>query len=195
MRLIAWDVDDVLNDLMSCWLEEAWRPAQRHGAPAFGELTANPPNRLLGVPLTDYLASLDTFRLSGRYARMAPRPDVAEWFQQHGSQWQHLALTAVPLRAASVSAEWVTRHFGTWVRSFHFVPSLRPGDPASAGHRSKEEFLRWHGKVDAFVDDSPEHVAAASRLGIPALLFPRPWNGSSETVAEVLDELQERLLS
>ena len=26
MLTIAWDVDDVLNNLMEAWLEEAWKP-------------------------------------------------------------------------------------------------------------------------------------------------------------------------
>ncbi len=27
MRTIAWDVDNVLNDLMGTWLSQAWLPA------------------------------------------------------------------------------------------------------------------------------------------------------------------------
>ena len=64
MLTIAWDVDDVLNNLMEAWLGEAWKPATRNARCPIRKLRENPPHRLLGVPESDYHSSLDAFRLS-----------------------------------------------------------------------------------------------------------------------------------
>ena len=100
MRTIAWDVDDVLNDLMRAWLETAWKPQDPECRVSYDQLIANPPHLVLGITLADYLGSLDAFRLSDRFAKLVPRPEVLAWFRQHGHGFHHLALTAVPLRCA-----------------------------------------------------------------------------------------------
>ncbi len=189
MRTIAWDIDDVLNDLMQTWLEDWWRPAHPDCVRPFEQLTDNPPHRLLDTSLAAYLASLDAFRLSGRYAQLAPRPELLHWFAVHGERFRHVALTAVPLRAASVSAEWLLRHFGRWIRSFHLVPSRREGEELPAYDASKEAFLRRVGGVDVLVDDNPAHVRGAQECGVQAFLFPRPWNDNNRTQSELLEEL------
>jgi hypothetical protein len=81
------------------------------------------------------------------------------------------------------------RHFGDWIRSFHFVPSLRAGQPLPAYDRDKGEFLAWWGRADVLVDDSEANVEQARRAGVRAVLFPRPWNGSRQSVAEALAEV------
>jgi hypothetical protein len=185
---IAWDVDDVLNDLMACWLEEGWKPAHPECTLRCEDITENPPAALLKVPISEYLASLDAFR-SDRYARLEPRRDVLAWFRAHGNHFHHLALTAVPMQAASISAEWVLRHFGHWIRSFHFVPSPRPSDGHSTHDRTKEEFLRRHDHVTWLIDDSPKNVEGALRAGKKAILFPRPWNGHRMRAEEALQAI------
>ena len=45
MLTLAWDVDDVLNDLMQVWLEEAWLPAHPECNVTYRDLTSNPPHR------------------------------------------------------------------------------------------------------------------------------------------------------
>ena len=61
MLTLAWDVDDVLNNLMQVWLEEAWLPVHPECSVTYRELTANPPHREIGASLDEYLASLDDF--------------------------------------------------------------------------------------------------------------------------------------
>jgi hypothetical protein len=189
MHTIAWDVDDVLNDLMRAWLEAGWKPAHPDCVLCYEQLTANPPHALLGARLDEYLASLDAFRLSADFADLTPRPEVLRWFESEGMRFHHLALTAVPLRAAPASAAWVLRHFGRWIRSFHFVPSPRPGDRKATYDSSKEAFLRRHGNIDLLIDDNPAHVEGARRAGVRGILFPRPWNKATHSVAEVLAEV------
>ncbi len=183
-KTLAWDVDDVLNDLMGAWLAAFCRKQGRVGLDETN-LTANPPHELLGLSLTHYLADLDRFRQAD-YDSLLPRPEVLTWFEQHGSSYRHLAVTAVPLTAASCSAAWVLRHFGRWIRTFHVVPSPRPNHPAPVYDGSKAEFFRWLSKVDLFVDDQPENVAAARTAGVPSLLWPRPWNDNSNTPVDAL---------
>jgi hypothetical protein len=187
---IAWDVDDVLNDLTRLWLTEAWCPTHP-SAPAYEALTQNPPDAVLGVSLASYLASLDKFRHTPAYVDQAPVSLVHEWFRDHGEAFRHLALTAVPLHAAGQSAAWVIQHFGRWIRSFNFVPSPRVGDPPPPPERDKAAWLAWSGVAHVLVDDSDANVGAARELGMTALLFPRPWNADSgRPVSDLLAELE-----
>jgi hypothetical protein len=189
MRTIAWDIDDVLNDLMRSWLEIAWRPTHRGCPVSYEQLTENPPHRLLEVGLTDYLASLDAFRLSENFSSLAPRAELLSWFERHGAGYRHVALTAVPLSCAPVSAAWLLRHFGRWIRSFHVIPSPRDGEKKLNYDRSKEEFLRRVRGIDALIDDNPGHIQGAEKAGVRGLLFPAPWNKSRESITQVLEQL------
>ena len=189
MKTIVWDVDDVLNDLMRTWFERCWAPSHPDCPIGYGQISENPPHELLGVSKSEYLASLDDFRVSEIAREMAPVPEVLVWFRQYGDRFRHAALTATPLHTAPTSAAWVMRHFGAWIRSFHVIPSPRQGEPIPVYDQSKEDFLRWWGQADVLVDDSPLNVASAQALGIGAVLIPRPWNQSQTTFAEALDVL------
>ncbi len=190
MLTIVWDVDDVLNDLAALWFAEAWLPGHPDCVACFDGLAGAPPEVVLGTTREAYLESLDAYRHSGAYASQPPRPDVLAWFEAHGGEARHLALTAVPLHAVHVSAEWVLRHYGRWIRGVHVVPSARPGDPPGPPERDKGQWLAWFGGADVLVDDGPENVTAALALGLRGLLFPRPWNADAgRPVSDLLEEL------
>jgi len=189
MLTIAWDVDDVLNDLMRMWLAKEWLPNHPHHPLSYDDLRANPPLEPIGSNLDEYLCSLDRFRHS-RYAELEPLPEAKAWFDRHGDSYRHVALTAVPLRAAPISAAWVLRHFGRWIRSFHFVPSRRAGESLPPYDANKQEFLRWWGKADVLVDDLPSNVESARQAGVKAILIPRPWNGKAGALGEAFQELE-----
>ena len=188
MLTIAWDVDDVLNDLMRAWLEREWRPQHPGCQVAYEEICANPPHEVLGVSLEEYLASLDEFRRT-RYAELAPVPEAKAWFERHGDAYRHIAVTAVPLACAPSSAAWVMRHFGRWIRSFHVVPSSRPGETLPVYDGTKQDFLGWLGKAAVLVDDHSGNVEAARRAGLRAVLMPRPWNDAAGSAAAAYNEL------
>lgn len=190
MLTIIWDVDDVLNDLALHWLAESWLPAHPSCRPGFDGRSGAAPEDVLGTTREEYLASLDAYRHSGAYSAQPPRADVVAWFEAYGAEARHLALTAVPLHAAHVSAEWVLRHYSRWVRGVNVVPSPRPDDPPGPPERDKGAWLAWFGHADVLVDDSPENVAAARAHGVRGLLFPRPWNADAgRPVTDLLDEL------
>ena len=191
LKTIVWDVDDVLNDLMGSWFF-LWCQDHPGCAVAYEDLKENPPHEILGITVDSYLHSLDTFRLSPAYQNMAPIKEVKDWFFQNGSRFRHMALTAVPLRAASFSAQWVFRNFGVWIRAFHFVPSKRKDETIPQYDRDKADVLQHLGPVDFFIDDKAEHVVAARNAGINALFFPRPWTHSVMTITETLARLQDR---
>ncbi len=110
---IVWDRDDVLNDLTRCWLEEWWKPAHPTCKACYADLTENPPHRVLGVSLEEYLASLDEFRLCDQAAEMDPVPEVSAWFKQYGHLHRHMVLTATSLDtapAAPLRANTKTKH-------------------------------------------------------------------------------------
>ena len=189
MLTIAWDVDDVLNELMRTWLDNWWKPRHPDCGIAYADIRSNPPHGLLGVALEEYLHSLDAFRLSGDFQKMPPNAQAKEWFEQHGDSYRHIALTAVPRLAASVSAEWVVRHFGDWIRGFHFVPSPRAHDKVTTYESSKAAVLKRLGNIDIFIDDHEQHVHAVKSLGIRCLLVSQPWNSGKTTLAKILAAL------
>ncbi|MCE5336658.1 MAG: hypothetical protein LLG06_18930 [Desulfobacteraceae bacterium] len=188
MKTIIWDVDDVLNDLTRAWFEDWLRSSGTGCSLKYDQLACNPPHELLGITHAEFLASLDAFRLSGKARDLPPFPETLDWFARYGNRCHHLALTATPLLAGHVSAEWVMRHFARWIRSFGITPSPRPGWP-NDHHAAKSDFLLWWGKGDILVDDSPANVAGALALGMDAVLFPRPWNRSEPSIGEALEEL------
>jgi 5'(3')-deoxyribonucleotidase len=194
MLTIAWDVDDVLNNLMAEWLRDKWLPEHPGCGVTFEQIIENPPERILKSTREEYLESLDAYRLSGKYMLMPPNSETLNWFQASGDKARHIALTAVPLKAAHVSAHWVMKNFGKWIRGFHFVPSFRTGKVPSYDE-NKASYLKWLDKVDVLVDDNPENIQQAQNMGIRGILISRPWNKSSLTLKEALKELDALILS
>ena len=184
---MAWDIDDVLNELMRNWLEQEWLYRNPASVLTYQQLLSNPPHRFVGISLEQYQASLDQFR-QDRYLELPPRPEVCAWFQQHGARFRHVALTAAPRRFAPTSAQWVFRHFGDWIRTFHFIPSKRSTDLNLPMYDDRKSgFLEWIGKVDIFVDDTPENLSGTSELGVKPVMIPAPWNREERPVKEVLE--------
>ena len=127
MKTIVWDVDDVLNDLTRAWFETEWLPLHPACRLGYHELKTNPPHELLGVSKTEYLTSLDRFRLSQEAASRAPDSALLNWFRAHGDQHRHIALTARPRETVCPALQWLLDHFGEWFQTVGFVPSERPG--------------------------------------------------------------------
>jgi len=189
MKTIAWDVDDVLNDLMMVWFNDFWLPKHAGTILTYEEIKTNPPHQLLGVSKEEYLTSLDDFRLSGLYDKLAPLKEITEWFKSHGANFRHVVLTRVPVAASPVSAAWVMKNFGHWIRSFHFIPSYRAGENPPLYDENKGAYLNYFGKASLLIDDTMENIEAAERAGVKTLIFPRPWNGSKLTVKQTLNEV------
>ncbi|MGD0771361.1 MAG: hypothetical protein ABSC05_00925 [Candidatus Solibacter sp.] len=185
MRTIVWDVDDVLNSLMAAWFHQCWLPEHTDCRVTYAAIRANPPHAVLGIEESEYLRSLDGFRASDSGRGLAPNPEILGWMREHGYRFRHMALTARPLASAGTAAEWVFRHFGVYIRCYGVVPA-RLDAAAPAYDRDKADFLRWFQEADYFLDDSAANVAAVSELGVKALLFPQPWNGSSLSVEDTL---------
>lgn len=188
---VAWDVDDVLNDLMRVWY---WWLGARTGLdlPGYDKLVANPPHEVIGMSREDYLIYLDEFRLTHAASEQHPVREVLDWFKARGDRYHHIALTATPLISAHVSAEWVMRNFGRWIRTYHFVPSPRDDDGLNE-YETKGDALMRLGCVDVFVDDLPANCDQARALGIDTVLFPRPWNGNGRSISDALNELDDLL--
>ena len=194
MITIAWDIDDVLNDLMREWFEAGWKTEHPECKVVYEDLSENPPHRILAVSKEHYLESLDAFRTDSSCSQMTPLLPVKEWFVHHGHKFRHVALTAVPFFAAAESAKWVLTHFGEWIRTYHFVPSYRVSCTIPVYDQTKQEYLNWSQQVDYLVDDNEDNIKGAEFVGIKGILFPRPWNSEKnkpvETIMTFLSSLQ-----
>jgi FMN phosphatase YigB (HAD superfamily) len=189
MITIAWDVDDVLNNLMQCWFTCKWLKEHPECQICFEQITQNTPEFIINSSLQEYHESLDNFRLSSLYSDMKPCPKILSWFREFGHKSMHIALTAVPVKAAHISAYWIMKHFGEWIRSVHFVPSPR----ADKNHReyisSKADYLKWLNKVDVLVEDNAHNIQEAARLGIKGILVSKPWNRNGAVIDDALRQL------
>jgi len=185
MKTIIWDVDDVLNNLMQEWFENHWLISHPECKLTYTDLVENPPCTILQITISEYRRSLDEFRRENG-KQFIPVPEVYEWFCLNGSKFRHVALTAVPLDLAHISAEWVYMHFGRWIRSFNIVPSPRESDPDFSYDLSKKEFLQWLGKGNIIVDDDLKNIEGAEKLGLKTIIYPRPWNNSIDTLTQVI---------
>jgi hypothetical protein len=190
MLTIAWDIDDVLNQLMFAWFSGVWQREHPESKLSYSDISENPPDRVLGISRLQYLASLDQFRASDVARQMAPNPLVAAWLNKFGSGYRHMALTARPLDSTPHAAEWLFRHFGRFIRTFAVVPT-RFLDGVPTYDRDKADYLAWLGKADILVDDSEENIGDAERLGIRGVLYPQPWNRASQTPDEILRSLAQ----
>jgi len=194
-RIVVWDVDDVLNDLMRVWLDGVWTPTHPRQVMRFEDVLENPPHGLLGISSGDYLSSLDEFRLGTGYAEQVPNPDILAWLQVNGGRCRHIALTATALRTAPTTAAWVLRHFGRWIREFAFIPAPRAREDLPTYDVDKGAWLARLGSPAILVDDSPQNAAAATSAGAVALCWPRPWNDCRATVPETLQSLTQLVIS
>ena len=189
MQTIAWDVDDVLNDLMRVWLDLWWVPSNPQPQVRSAARGKNPPHDLVGTTLMEYQSSLDSFRLWVFFRRMEPIADVRSW--------SHLPRRPVSSHRIDRRPAPLTTGLGgvgdpslrALIRGFHFVPSLRHGEDLPTYDLTKGEYFRRVAHVDVIIDDNRDHVDDARRSGLKAVLFPRPWNRCKSTVPEALDEL------
>lgn len=191
MKTIIWDVDDVLRELMKFWFEKSWLP--RHlecPIRSFKDITENPPHRLIRVGKNEYLKSLDEFRLSPIAEGTPPIPEIMDWFKKYGRHFRHIALTGTSFDSASISAGWVCRHFGQWIRGFHFIPASRQNQHLPEYDQNKTDWLRWFDKADILVEDNPSVIEAAEKMGIQGILIPRPWNKGELTIKESLEQIK-----
>jgi hypothetical protein len=190
MLTLVWDVDDILNNLMHRWFHDGWLAEHPDCRLTYAELTCNPPDTVLSVPRSEYLASMDRFRKTEQGCNLTPNPQVLGWFREQGSHFRHIALTARPLETAPDVAHWVMRHFGGWIRCFGVVPT-RLGKEFPVYDRSKGDFLAWLGRGDVLVDDSTENILDAASLGLKTLQPAQPWNKSTLTIPALLQELSQ----
>lgn len=183
--LLVWDIDDVLNRFMFRCLSRF--PTEKHLE--YEELTVMPPYGLLGISKEQYLATLDFCRPD--LYKEAPRCELLRFFERHGADFRHAALSAAPVRFAPDSAQWLLRHFGNWIQTCFFIPSPRPGVTIqSQGFKSKGEALLSLGTDAVLIDDSPLNTADAQKYGCRAMLFPAPWNDNRNmSIDEFLNEL------
>lgn len=185
MKTIAWDCDDVLNDLMKDW-SMYWR-LSRGVILDYSEIVENPPHNVLGVSKEDYLFSLDKFRMT-RYHKLLPNLQVLDWFKEKGHLYHHIVLTSVPIHCAEISAKWVLHNFGEWIRSFNFIPSYREQcSNIPIYHKSKNEWLRKNKEnVDIFIEDNTKNWRDSVDLGIESYLVKQPWNEGVD-IKEILE--------
>ena len=185
MLTIAWDVDDVLNDLMASWFEVFCQFEKPSCELGYSELVQNPPHKVLGISLDAYLKSLDRFCDGGGDGRLRVNTAIQEWMRTEGRRCRHIGVTARHSGISSLRA-WVAQHFGLQV----YTPLA-----SRTAWLSKGIFLqREYPERDVIlVDDSTEMVKDAWGCGINAVLYPQPWNESEQSVSDLLEFLGRKV--
>lgn len=186
LPVLVWDVDDVLNNLTEEWFYLCGR---RFRDIPYESLRSNPPDEVLQITRSEYLKSLDAYRMGNQH-KLKVRSEVMEFFQKYGARYQHIALTAVPRAFAGISAQWVFTALGNWIRTFHFVPSVRENCAVIGYDADKTGFLKRLQEVTLFIDDSEQNIFSARKAGFKAELFPCPWNRArDESTSTFLEKI------
>lgn len=184
---IAWDVDDVLNELTRSWAETAglgdrFKDGQGRDPGAYVNS--------LGFPPSDYLISLDEFR-ANCYGSLEPNSLTHAWFVQHGSRCDHVVVSRTPLKASSIMRAWVLDHFGRWITNVIVTPSWRSTDPSGTLYPSKGDIMQSIRKPAVLVDDTEANLVEARRT-CHVVTFAQPWNSGAsqrDSLAELTDIL------
>ena len=184
--LIFWDVDDVLNRLMACWLKKHV-PDQDYSA-----ISENPPHEIIGWKREDYLSSLDAFRNSDAGQAVEVNESVLSWFQKYGKDHRHIAVTARPLETMPNQSWWVYTYFGEWIHSVVAVTVGR-GLAHARQYQTKAEYIRQFSEEAIFIDDAEKNIQDVSSIGVESFLFPQPWNHNSESVDMFLGKITKRV--
>jgi hypothetical protein len=176
---------------MRSWFERTWLPAHPDCDITYPQILENPPHHVFGITKSEYLESMDEFRMSlEKTHALHPNPEIQDWLNCYGERYRHLALTARPLQTMPLLAEWIYSHFGEYIRTVSIVPVRLPaGIPQY--DESKQDFLKWIGKVDILVDDAEGNIEAANSIGVHGVLFPQPWNSNRLSVFQTLDIARE----
>lgn len=189
MLTIAWDVDDVLNNLMQAWLEDFCE--QKNIEFQYENIVTNPPNELLNISLAEYHTSLDEFRKSKKALYLEPNPQILNWMEKNEGKYKHISLSATSSETAKYGAFWVMKNFSKWINSYNIVPSYRTGENFVRQNETKKDFLQWMNVVDILVEDNQKNYEDAKSLGIKSFLVTRPWNKGGQSIEEILEELNK----
>ena len=189
MLTIAWDVDDVLNNLTEQWLCNYCKT--KNIKIKYENIIENPPHNILNITFDEYIDSLDSFRLSDKALNMLPNSKILNWFEQYGYLFNNIVITSTSAKTSQNSAFWVMKHFYKWIHSFNVVPSYRIDDNVVRINKTKKDFLKKFGNVDIFIDDNEENIEGAKELNIKTFLVSKPWNKNGLEIENILMKLTE----
>lgn len=188
--IIIWDVDDVLNRLMYSWLKHL---NQEMGLKfKLNDINENPPHRILGITRDDYFISLDIFRNSEAGKQVQANNTLKNWFKKYGHRYNHMACTARPINTMPNQAWWVFHHFGRWIHTVHSSHTSRDM-MKNRRKNTKAEFISVINKKVLFIDDLEENINDVSKTGADTILYPHPWNISTNSEQEFIEELNNKL--
>ena len=190
LPIIIWDVDDVLNRLMYCWLDNWDKNAVRKFH--YKDIVENPPHKLLGITENQYFSNLDEYRNSDLGRNVSINKCVFQWFQLYGNDFKHIACTARPVHTMPNQSWWIYTFFGRWIQTVQIASSLRD-DADESDAQTKGQFVAWLNKEVVFIDDSERNVEEVSKIGGVSLLFPQPWNRNNQTEEEFIEDLNQML--
>ncbi len=189
MITIAWDVDDVLNNLTGEWLKYFCKKYDKDIS--YSELTVNPPCEIIGVGLDEYLKSLDEFRMTDIALNLTPNKYILDWMKKSGRRFNHIALSATSAQTACNGAYWVMKNFYEYIHSYNIVPSYRNNDTISRPFKDKGEFIKECKYIDILIDDSEKNIERAKNAGALGFLVKQPWNKNGLEITEILEKLNE----
>ena len=190
MITIAWDVDDVLNNLTEAWLKDY---NERCGfGYKYEDLTQNPPCKLLKLSHSEYIDLLDSFRLSEKAKNLDANLKILKWMKQYSGKFSHIALTATSAHTAHNSAFWVLKNYGQYIHSYNIIPAKRNYTIATR-YKTKKDFLLAHEDVKILVDDNIQNIEEANSCGVKAYLLKQPWNNGLD-ILQILDEIDREAM-
>lgn len=186
MKTICWDVDNVLNNLIEEWLiYYKYVNLGKYDHIKFNQLLHYNLYNSLNITEKEFIESLDYFTIN-YYKTLKPNKVILNWFTLYGHLTHNIVLTAFPLRYIEISAQWVLKYYGQWIRSYAFTP-LEIREDTIIYDKTKSDYINRMGNIDIFIEDSEKNILNSQATN--NLILKRPWNNSEMDEIRLLKEI------
>lgn len=171
---IGVDVDEVLGDnlrVMLPWMKEhygvsvAWRDMWSY---KFYESWDETPS--------EAREQIDAFIESHAFATMPPVKGSQEAVHRLANNGHELfVVTSRPRFLDGVTEDWLHTHFGDVFEDTLYT------DMHGFGEETPKHVLAQRHGLDVHLDDNAEYACHVSEVGVPVVLFNKPWNALDDT--------------
>ncbi len=166
---IGFDLDDVLlnfSDILRDHMNEKYKKnVQRDEINTF-QIEGH-----FGISSIEARETIDNFFFHDDHLKAIPIKGSQEAIERLSKSNNLHIITAKPDMLEQITKEWLDKHFPNKFKAVYFANWFIKNEKK----RNKSEICLETG-TDIFIDDSLDTAVDVSSVGIPVLLFDKPWN-------------------
>lgn len=168
--LIGVDLDDVLADHISVLV--AFHNDTYGTALSAGDFSTFRLWETWGGTREEAVAKVHRFYTTGYFRRTQPVPEAVQSIEVLSRNHELTVITGRTESVIEPTLRWIDEHFSGKFTGVHFTNHYAlSGRP----ERAKSAICQELG-VQLLIEDALDHAMGCVQLGVPVLLFDRPWN-------------------